>query len=208
MRRAFLGLPTYKTVPSASMPYHLRLAFENVSKGLLTSFCCSADLFITNARNDIVVSCLAAYHNGDCTDLWFVDDDMKVEEGTLERLLSHRLPVVSALCRTAEGLPASFASLSPLTRVSEELISLSKKDGKPLSVAGVGMACCLIDCQILETMQRDLLGGAPAWFMITEEIDYDRKKVFRVGEDISFCRHLAEMDVPIYLDTGLVCGHR
>lgn len=122
--------------------------------------------------------------------LFFVDDDQAFHSRTLERLLAHNQPVVSALIvqRKWPFLPTAYAERRNGRFHPLDLKSVGSNN--LVHVAGVGTGGLLVQAEVL-------LGIDPPWFVYTDEL----------GEDLYFCDKLAEAGIPIYVDTGCRMGH-
>ncbi len=66
----------------------------------------------------------------------------------------------------------------------------SPEANKLYRVDGTGAACLLIHRSALEMVKSD-------WFSTVGDL----------GEDLSFCRRLADHDIPVYVHTGIKASH-
>lgn len=137
-------------------------------------------------RNLLVEDFLQSDHQW----LFFIDDDQAFGPSTLERLLSHDQPVVSALIlqRGAPFLPTAYAA-----KADGEFFHLdlgASPFGTLAVVRGCGTGGLLI--------RRDVITSIPGpRFKYTDKI----------GEDLYFSDRLYEAGFEILVDTGCAIGH-
>lgn len=117
--------------------------------------------------------------------LMFIDSDMVVPVNLITRLLSHKKPIVSGLAfkRVPDHEPCIFKSLDPPDYYYDYPQGL-------VEVAAVGMACTLIDCNVLKALP-------PPWFLPEGKL----------GEDMIFCKRASDKGFKSYCDTTMVVGH-
>jgi GT2 family glycosyltransferase len=123
--------------------------------------------------------------------LFFLDSDMEPEPDTIVRLLAHNKDIVSAM---------AFKRVPPYSPCFYPKIEYDGKEAKMLEaqdwtrgiaeVDGVGMACCLIKCKVLEQIPKPLFFPLPV-----------------LAEDLGFCLRAKQAGFSIYVDTTLCCGH-
>lgn len=121
--------------------------------------------------------------------LLFLDSDMTPPPDTVERLLSHNLPIVGALM---------FARVEPFWvcagygGVSSPPVNLSDVGGPdPLrQVDWCGTGCLLIS-------REALLQVPKPWFVHQAD----------AGHDVYFCRQAGSVGLPIHVDTATCVGH-
>lgn len=192
--RVWLGIPTFRSVPSRTFFSHVQLALWMLSEDLLAGFSAPADLPVAMARNRIGVDAMAASQDG-CTHLLFVDDDICIPQGALRRLLSHGKPIVSGCYTDTEGQLVAYSNLSPLEHVGQPLI-----ESGPIPVKAAGLGCCLIDLAVLtELDERN--EHRQTWFQ-TPFVGREY-----VGEDVFFFGQCLLAGVPVYLDPLVKCTH-
>ncbi len=138
------------------------------------------------ARNRVVED--AFKDNSDY--IFFLDSDMVFPPDSLMRLLNHNKSVVNALAfrRQHPHFPAVFKWNKE--NFCYETIHYQLNSGLTAADA-TGMACILIKTEVFKKLKK------PYYF-------YD-KNLF--SSDLSFCRSLNKIDVPIYIDTNLKIGH-
>lgn len=149
---------------------------------------------VTFARNKIATKAL---ENG-ADYLLFLDDDMVFPADLFERLVRHKKDIVAGL--TFLRRPPHQPSMFQLNRDgrSYDPVILWKK-GELVECDGVGMACTLIDCEVLKKM--------------TETVDLYRAifgffdNHYHQGEDLRFCRKARDLGFKVFCDTSLIVGH-
>lgn len=134
--------------------------------------------------------------------LWFVDSDVGFGPDMLSRLLEvaepASCPVVSAsVMAVIAGDPDGLGGYSPVIHPAvyewagdEAVTSLDLPADQVLRIGAVGAAMLLI--------HRDVLAK-------TQPGPFDR--IGKLGEDLSFCRRLLDLGIPIHVHTGLRTSH-
>lgn len=148
--------------------------------------------------------------------LFFMDSDQTFPPDCLMRLLSWDLPIVSGLYFKSPGKPVPHVYkyayndghhqyqglIDPigryLSRFAEQLkgqvaIVLPGKREDLIECDGIGVGCLLVHRRVFQAIE-------PPWFKYNEDAN--------VGEDFYFCRKVQEAGFKIYVDPGVVCGHR
>lgn len=134
----------------------------------------------------------------EATHLWWIDDDMTIPQGTLERLYRNMqdtgAALSGALCyRRGEPFgPCAFSEeINPKTGKQYQINPYPERVAE---VAATGFACLLMD---MEQAGR-------VW-------DINAKQVFAYlktcGEDAFYCNLARKLGQKIVVDTGLVPGH-
>jgi GT2 family glycosyltransferase len=175
------------------------LAYEEATERHLAEIvparCPSGDL--PRVRNSVVERFLTGEHEW----LWFVDSDMGFYANTLENLLNvadpAERPVVGALCFAwADSGPDGLGGWN-----SQSVPTLFRWNGGTFSalvdyprdtlveVDATGAACLLI--------HRSVLTETTDWFTPMGDL----------GEDMSFCRRLNELKIPIHVHTSIPTSH-
>ena len=136
----------------------------------------------------------------DYTHILWIDNDMRFDPWMLDRLLAHDEDVVGAgyLEVGRSFLTAGYfnedkvGSLDLLCKVQGE---------KLIEVDFIGMGFCLIKKGVFESIP------AP-WFVPMDGKNFEGKSI-PYGEDVSFCKRLAERGYKIYLDPNITnaIGH-
>jgi hypothetical protein len=130
------------------------------------------------------------------------------EYDVVERLLSHRKPIVGAVyaSRRYHGALVIQPEIRPRSH-EDKLLANQIRRGQGQGLAGVewlGFGCCLVHREVFLEVQRRYPGLAPQ-----EELapwDFFRAEGI-MGEDEAFCQRVRSCSVPIWLDAQLVCGH-
>ena len=158
--------------------------------------------------------------------LFFMDDDHIFPPETLQRLLSWDVPIVSGLYFKSPGNPVPHAYhymweqhnqagakeqgdhfyMAMINEVAAYLTKFTDKikDGPPsailpatredlLEVDGCGGGCLLIHRRVFEAMEPPYFQCNPGTF---------------IGEDFYFCRKAQAAGFKVYVDPGIICGHK
>lgn len=169
---------------------------------------------IAAARTEIVTSFLSLSNKPQW--LLMLDSDMVFDTKIIERLLqaAHEKlrPVVGGLCfgggRVGQPFPTMYQMTDPAENHGKvtEVLKNYPKDAL-CKVDATGAACLFIHREVLVQMQ-DKFGTMPdghtnpyPWFA---ETIY---KGHEYGEDWTFCMRLKQMNVPLYIHTGIKLGH-
>jgi hypothetical protein len=147
---------------------------------------------IDTLRNDLVIK---AMQNG-VTHIIFMDTDMVYHPKTITRLLSHKVPIVGALCyRRYPPFDPLLLRGDPTTGYE----SIDKwEEGALVEVDATGTGCLIFDMQIFRKMP------AP-WFKFRENPNNSIGGI--IGEDIGFCWDLKRAGHRIYVDTTIPSMH-
>lgn len=171
--------------------------------GWLPAHCPSGQLGV--ARSNVVQVFL------DSTDhewLWMVDSDMGFTPDTLDRLLAvadpERHPIVGALCHTAqvEGFDGMGGfQVRPVPAIYDRDLTRITQYPKyaVIPVGATGAACLLMHRSALEKVRAD---HGDRWFWERED-----PAGLRMGEDVSFCTRLTDLEIPIHVHTGVRTSH-
>lgn len=190
-------------------------SFVGLDKPLGTKLTKVASRPADKARNEIITKLERDW-------LFFMDADQTFAPGTLRKLLSWDLPLVSGLYFKSPGNPvphcyryayqettepvkdAHFYSplIDPIAQFvlrhkedlkQNEAIILPSKKEDLVECDGVGGGCLLIHRQVLDAIE-------PPWF------EYNPGTF--VGEDFYFCRKVQAAGFKIFVDPGVICGHK
>lgn len=143
---------------------------------------------IDTLRNDLVEKAMTL----GATHLIMMDTDMDYHPDTIPRLLSHKLPVVGALCYRR------YPPFDPIMLKGSvgNYDSIDEWDeGALVEVDATGAGCLLFDMSIFRKMPRP-------WFNFRH-----MKTGEGIGEDIGFCSDLKEAGYKIFVDTTVPSGH-
>lgn len=171
---------------------------------------------ITQTRN--LITDKALRHGADY--LFWLDSDATLEVGSLARLLSRDLPIVSALCfkrkypvtpacgrESDDPDAAEWSHPAPIDDVLKwvlaneglgqvnDAILLSDRDGALLPVDVVGTHATLVKREVFERLPRP-------WYKRVTPPDHGS-----TGSDWYFCRQATQAGFPVYVDMSVVSGH-
>lgn len=156
---------------------------------------------ISRARNEVVEKFLGTGFDW----LWMVDSDMTFQPEALANMIAATAddrPVVGALCFAAMNGPNGYRMFPTMYGFGESGLSVLKDypENTVLRVDATGAACLLVHRSVFEKFPE---GGPLRWFAETLTEDGERLR----GEDITFCKRLETLDVPVYVHTGVKTGH-
>lgn len=196
--KLLIGITAYRTVQAEAYARGIYTIVDTLSSGVQTSVHIETNMYVTMARNNIAAYALDLYHQGKCTHLWFLDDDMMIPKGAALALLRRDLPVVGGLYYGRDMVPVAY-NFDPYRRLAEDEVPPAGL----LPVGGLGCGCTLIRCDVLEQMAQRF--NDRRWFQ-NSMVSPDGVEEY-MGEDIFFFVRLHEMKIPVYLDTDVSCGH-
>lgn len=134
-------------------------------------------------------------------DLLFIDSDMGWPTDAIERLLKVDVPVIGALCfGIIQGPPDGCGGYEtkPYPTVFDwndgYEIRWDYPRNQVVRVAATGAAFLLIRREVLAKV-------GPGWF---DRLEHDGDLL---GEDLSFCHRLRELDIPVHVHTGIRTTH-
>lgn len=169
---------------------------------------------ISAARNDVVRTFLTLPSKPQW--LLMLDSDMSFNSDITEKLLQvaneKTSPVVGGLCfgggRVGTPFPTLYRMVDPTKRKGKvtEVIENYPKDAL-CKVDATGAACLFIHRDVLVQMKDkfstmgDGHENPHPWF---QETVY---KGHEYGEDWTFCMRLKQMNIPLYVHTGIKLGH-
>ena len=166
---------------------------------------------VSNSRNMVVNDFLEQFPSGDW--LWMVDSDMTFTADALDQLLSvahpDKAPIVGGLyfqrhVSSMDDLYRRRTTVSPqmFTIEDEELKQvLDYPKDSVTQVAATGTGFLLVHRGVFDKMLAEY-GRPMPWFM--ETVYGDRL----YGEDITFCLRAGNVGYPVFVHTGVVCGHK
>jgi len=145
---------------------------------------------MSRARN------MAVKELGDCTHLFFLDDDCVPPVDIMVRLLKHDKMVVSGWYNARSGSgPLVFHKEKHgwIQYKSEEWKRYNEGEqiDKLQVVDGVGAGCLMIKKEVFDIIDEP-------YFQETKD---------GVGEDLYFCDKCNEKNIPVYVDVSLYCKH-
>ncbi len=142
---------------------------------------------VDRARNKIV----EAFMQGDYTHLLFIDSDTIPPIDTIDRLLSHDVPVVSGL--------------TPIFNLEDmEQYDNCSQGGEPVGrrtglqpIDRCGASCLLIRREVFEELKP------PYFKFVMNEANTEQV----MGEDLYFCDSLGRTKFQLLADTDVICRH-
>ena len=171
---------------------------------------------LAGPRNGIVKQFLS-YGAADW--LWMIDSDMTFSPDVVERLLEYadpvQAPIVGALCfgfdEKGEVQPTLYG-LDGTPEDPEHLSVIRYHEWMPdsmMQVAATGTGCLLVHRSVFERIRdaklpnrsRPGFNDAFPWF---QETEHDGSPV---GEDITFCWRAGLLEIPVFVNTAVQCGH-
>jgi hypothetical protein len=145
---------------------------------------------IDTLRNDIVEKALKL----EVTKLVMIDVDMVYHPRTIPALLSHRLPVVGALCW--RRYPPFDSIMLRVVEGNHYEPVLDWEDGELVEVDATGAGCLMFDMEVFKKLPYP-------WFRFQKQADTGAV----IGEDIGFCQDLKAAGYRIFVDTSVPAGH-
>jgi hypothetical protein len=132
-----------------------------------------------------------------CTHLLMLDADMVYHPKTITRLLSHKLPIVGALCYRR------YPPFDPIVYKGElntykTIEDTEYEKGDLIEVDATGSGCILFEMTIFQQMPEP-------WFRFRPNPNQELGGT--VGEDIGFCSDLRKAGHRIFVDTSVPSGH-
>jgi hypothetical protein len=181
-----IGVPcTFPTVPAGFF-----YSFVNLERPDFT-FVHADNGPIDTLRNDIVETALQA----GASHLIMMDVDMIYHPKTIPRLLSHRLPVVGALC--FRRYPPFDSIMLRVDESKTGYVSVDEWDeGELVEVDATGAGCMMFEMEVFRAMPKP-------WFRFQKNADTGAT----IGEDIGFCQDLKAAGYRIFVDTSVPCDH-
>lgn len=148
---------------------------------------------VATCRNKAVANFL----KGSYTDLWFIDDDVRVQEDALAQLLAVDADV-SVGCYPSVKTNLEQGNSVPYITIQADGQWVYKWFTNIKDVTAAGTGCMLIKRHVLEKL------GHP-WFRWFES--YENGIVETMSDDIDFCRRIRDLGFNIKAHGGVRCGH-
>lgn len=188
-----VGLSTGKMVNSVFVKTLFERLREWTEKYAIV-LCLDEIIPLDLSRNNIVE--MARKEN--CDYLFFIDSDIIIKDGQLDRLLSHEKDAIAGVYYKStpphEPLPRKKVAENLYAPIEFE----ENKDNNLIEIDGTGMGCFLIKTDVFDKIPYP-------WF----EFKYYKKngKYEQVSEDLLFCQKLQDIGIKIYCDTSVQCLH-
>jgi glycosyltransferase involved in cell wall biosynthesis len=125
--------------------------------------------------------------------LFSVDSDITFDPLTLDRLLNHDKDVVSGLYRQRVG----DVVLEAYDREYRNIPANMMRQNSLIEVGAVGFGCVLVKKEVFETI------GYPQFVYKSGLTTQDT-----FSEDVYFCKTAREKGYSVWLDSGILCGHK
>lgn len=146
---------------------------------------------VDEARNRIVK---AAIHE-ECDYIFFVDSDVIIQQGQLERLISHNKDAITGIYYM-RVLP-HYSLIR--RKIADKLYTPIEPYGTNLiKIDGAGFGCFLVKTSVFDNVEYP-------WFKFEY---YQREGVWgQLGEDLYFCEQLQKANIDMYCDPTIQCTH-
>ena len=154
------------------------------------------------SRNDLLTR-----RRPDADSVLFADDDVVLPRETLEKLLSHKVDIVGALC-TKRVDPPEPVHRQWVEEVQDFAVVLKWPVGKLIEVDGLGTGVMLLSRRVIEDVARAYhpdqyeKTGNGFWFKFLQS-----PRGNEWGEDMSFCFKAARLGYKIHVDTSIYPLH-
>jgi hypothetical protein len=187
--RVAICVPTHDIIPSR-FAYSLGLAMGHMGKNhpyVSVSLLMNHGTLLSEQRTNVAKA--AMLDKADWT-IW-LDSDMSFPMDTIERLLSHQVPIVGCNYSTRQQRdtrPTAFKDYKGNVRVYTEENSTGLE-----KVAALGFGCIAVHKEVYEAME-------PPWFHLPW--DYEKMKL-TCGEDVYFCLKAQAAGFDVMLDHDL-----
>ena len=132
--------------------------------------------------------------------VFFREDDVLIPPGAMEHLLARDVDVCSGVAFSKQAPPFPIVLK---TYGGGAYTDWYADIGQMVEVAGCGVACTLIKTEVFRKVE-------PPWFKtisIPETLE-DGLEVARMTQDLYFMRKAILADFRIWVDTGVLCGHK
>ncbi len=185
-------LPLYNVVPASFFVNFINRIHEVYNQNKFdVQIYMRTSTIVDKARNELVKMAL----NDNCDYVLFIDSDMLIPRGAIDKLLEMDVDIASGLY-FSKGKP-----YLPVARVQEGDRHFFLEDFKYndiMKVAGVGMGCCLIKTKVFKDMKNP--------YFKLEWREHEGKQ-YQIAEDLYFCEVARKKGFEVWLNTGVVCGH-
>ena len=151
--------------------------------------------YLDKARN----MCVEQAQKLEASHILWLDADMAVPSDTIRRLLAHDREVVGGLYfqRQAPWNPVAWSLTEAENGQTDFELLKDVPDSGLVRVDGIGTGCLLTTIDIYDRV------GVP-WFAATYGHDGD---LYFLGEDVFLSFRLKQLEIPVWLDCDLACGH-
>lgn len=206
--RILIAVPTFENI----FPDTYQAIWDLDKCGYTADFRFVRGYDCATARNRIVQTAV----NGNYDYVLMVDNDVVLPKDALKNLLEDPVDVClgayahrgddnrysgrTCVCKYADpdnfGFP--YFNYPPKSQfTAAELEQLKSQGHKKIRIHGGGMGCALIRVSLLKQMDYP-------WY---DWVNYDDPQHGMLSEDLFFCEKCKQMQVPIYTDVRVRCGH-
>lgn len=197
-----VGIPTGKMIDTEFVRVLLERINEWTQKYILQIYV-NVMIPIDLSRNEIVENA----KKDNCDYLFFIDSDIIIKDGQLDRLLSHNKDAITGIYYKRifpyEPLPRKKVTKDLYIYIEPEdkeniQNSATGTIGDIIEIDGTGMGCFLVKMDIFDKIHYP-------WF----EFKYFNKneKWAQTSEDLVFCQKLQDIGIKIYCDPFVKCPH-
>ena len=128
--------------------------------------------------------------------LLFLDSDIHPPRDVIAKLLSHKVPIISALYSRRQNPPWNqMLRLAPDGLKYQPIEEGSYQAGSIVECDAVGFGCVLIELSVFKGMEKP-------WFRWTEHYAPSG-----LSEDFNFCLKAKRNGFKILVDTSIICKH-
>ena len=186
--KLLIAIPCMDTVPVAFMQSLLRLTQKLTADGVDYEVAIESGTLVYMARDRLAGKAV----NQKFSHVLWLDSDMVFEPEVVEDLQFCGKDFVTGI---AHGRRKPFVSclFKSIDLANLELWQLKDYPNEPFQVAGCGMACCLINTDIIKAV---MINHGTAFNPIPQ-----------YGEDLSFCKRATDMGFKIYAEPAVRLGH-
>lgn len=150
------------------------------------AFAFSESTYLPKARNII----WNAFIDSKAEHLAFVDSDVLFAPYMFNKLIAHQKPIISGWYKNKKGINHPVVYDFARDTGTEWQWKHRKDFGKGIErVDGVGMGAMLVHRSVAEKVGKD---------------PFDMQKS---GEDLTFCKKLLDLNIPMYVDWECPCAH-
>ncbi len=133
--------------------------------------------------------------DSDVTHIYCMDYDVVPPNGTLQKLLSHDVPIVAGIYSMCTNIPCWSFKTGNGWQNKEILLP-----DKLTEVSCIGGSTVLIKREVFEKMERP-------WFKIVYKAIDDKGLAYDEGEDEYFSRTTQEAGYKLMVDPEIICKH-
>lgn len=168
------------------------------------------------ARNALVEEFLTKYP--DCEWMFWLDSDVLPPPDAIAKLMAMNLPIVSGLYRARNvafsedsgGWPIVAGNFVRENHDGRDELRVKQigefTPGEVVPVDATGMGCLLVHRRVFEAI-------TPPWFFYSIRYEHVKdtdayERTDWVGEDWYFFEKVKKAGFPVYLHTGVACGHQ